>query len=61
MNWDDCSDVMTAKELAALLKVSRQSISNYVKKGDLPHIRFGQNLRFIKDDVRKHIERRAKA
>ena len=61
MRWDEYSDIMTAKDLAKLLQVSKQAIYLNVKSGKLPHIKFGRNIRFIKDDVRRHVERRAHA
>lgn len=48
---DKDAEVMTCKEVAAYLKVSPGLVYDLAKKGDLPFIRIGANMRFIKAQV----------
>jgi putative molybdopterin biosynthesis protein len=38
-------------EVAKLLRMSRQTIYNMVKAGDLPHFRVGNKVRFNRADL----------
>ena len=53
LNKDD--EVMTCKELAAYLKVSPGLIYDLTKKGEIPHIKIGAELRFVKAQVLKSV------
>lgn len=44
-------EVMTAKEVAAFFKVSPGLIYELSKRGDIPHIYVGNELRFEKNAV----------
>lgn len=45
-------DVMTAEEVAGHYRVSRMTVSRWVKAGDLPAVRLGRKvLRFRREDV----------
>ena len=44
-------DVMTAAEVAALLKLRPSTIEDYARRGLLPSVRFGKHRRFIRGDV----------
>lgn len=44
-------EVMTCKELAAYLKVSPGLIYSLSKTGEIPHIKIGAELRFVKAQV----------
>lgn len=51
------SDYITTKELCDLLKVSRQTLTNWRKEG-LPHEKFGKLVRFNKEKVYKWLKER---
>ena len=42
---------MTVPEVAKLLRMSRQTIYNMVKAGDIPHFRIGNKVRFNRADL----------
>ena len=42
---------LTVPEVAKLLRMSRQTIYNMVKAGDLPHFRVGNKVRFNRADL----------
>lgn len=42
---------LTVPEVAKLLRMSRQTIYNMVKAGDLPHFRVGTKVRFNRADI----------
>ena len=42
---------MTVPEVAKLLRMSRQTIYNMVKAGDIPHFRVGNKVRFNRADL----------
>lgn len=48
---DPNCEVMTCKEIAEFLKVSPGLVYDLAKKGELPYIRIGANMRFIKAQV----------
>lgn len=43
--------VLTVKEVADLLRVSRQTLYNMISKGKLPCFRVGNKVRFLRTDV----------
>lgn len=45
------SPYMTADEVAAVLRCTPRSVHNYAKRGDLPCIRIGRLVRFLRADV----------
>ena len=50
-NYRGDIEVITAKEVSKLLKVSVWMIYELVKSGELPHFKVGRSVRFIKGDV----------
>lgn len=42
---------LTVPEVAKLLRMSRQTIYNMVKAGDIPHFRIGNKVRFNRADL----------
>lgn len=42
---------LTVPEVAKLLRMSRQTIYNMVKAGDIPHFRVGTKVRFNRADL----------
>ena len=43
--------VLTLKEVATYLKVSKDTIKRHVKKGNIPCFKIGRNYRFDKDVI----------
>jgi excisionase family DNA binding protein len=48
---DRCSNLLTAKELAALLGVSPKTIYGYVARNLIPHYRITASVRFRARDI----------
>ncbi len=48
---DRCSNLLTAKELAALLAVSPKTIYGYVARNLIPHYRIAASVRFRGRDI----------
>ena len=44
-------EVLTVKEMAALLKVHRSTVYRMVRKGELPAFKVGSGLRFVRFEV----------
>ena len=42
---------LTVPDVAKLLRMSRQTIYNMVKSGDIPHFRVGNKVRFNRADL----------
>jgi putative molybdopterin biosynthesis protein len=42
---------LTVPEVAKMLRMSRQTIYNMVKAGDIPHFRVGNKVRFNRADI----------
>ena len=42
---------LTVPEVAKMLRMSRQTIYNMVKAGDIPHFRIGNKVRFNRVDL----------
>ena len=42
---------LTVLEVAKMLRMSRQTIYNMVKSGDIPHFRVGNKVRFNRADL----------
>jgi predicted DNA-binding transcriptional regulator AlpA len=52
----DLTEMLTAKELEALLKIDQKTIYRYVACGLIPYVRIQSNIRFIKWQIAKWIE-----
>jgi excisionase family DNA binding protein len=48
--------MFTAKELEALLKISRKTVYGYVRNGLIPYVKFQSNVRFPKAEILQWIE-----
>jgi hypothetical protein len=48
----ESKELLTAKEVEALLRIDVKTIYNYVQSGLIPYIRIQSNLRFVKSDAR---------
>src|SRR5215510_7342084 len=57
--WFICnrtSELLTAKDLEALLKIDQKTIYRYVACGLIPYVRIQSNIRFIKWQIVKWID-----
>ncbi len=50
-------DMLTAKDLEALLKIDVKTIYGYAKRGLIPYVRIESNLRFARTEILEWIER----
>ena len=51
----ELSEMLTAKELEALLKIDQKTIYKYVAHGMIPYVRIQSNIRFIKSQIEEWI------
>ncbi len=58
-NFEALPDMLTAKDLEALLQIDRKTIYAYVQKGLIPHSRIESNVRFSKHQVLQWLEERS--
>ena len=49
-------ELLTAKELEALLKIDVKTIYSYVQRGLIPYVKIQSNVRFVKEQIREWIE-----
>ena len=49
------SDIMTVQEVAAYLRISRFSVYNLVKRGELPAMKILNKFRFSLDNVEHYL------
>jgi excisionase family DNA binding protein len=47
----ESKELLTAKEVEALLRIDVKTIYNYVQRGLIPYVRIQSNLRFVKADI----------
>jgi predicted DNA-binding transcriptional regulator AlpA len=52
----EVSELLTAKDLEALLKIDQKTIYRYVACGLIPYVRIQSNIRFIKWQIVKWID-----
>jgi predicted DNA-binding transcriptional regulator AlpA len=45
------AEMLTARDLEALLKIDVKTIYTYVQKGLIPYVRIQSNLRFIRKEI----------
>jgi excisionase family DNA binding protein len=51
--------LLDAKQAGRLLGIPRFSVYDYAKRGELPHVKIGRHLKFIRSDLeRALLERR---
>jgi excisionase family DNA binding protein len=51
--------LLDAKQAGRLLGIPRSSVYDYAKRGELPHLKIGRHLKFIRGDLeRAVVERR---
>ncbi|MDP1769698.1 MAG: helix-turn-helix domain-containing protein [Nitrospirota bacterium] len=44
-------EIMTAQEVAALLRVTAHHVRDLAKAGELPHMRIGTEFRFVREEL----------
>jgi len=49
-------ELLTAKELEALLKIDVKTIYSYVQRGLIPYVKIQSNVRFVKEQILEWIE-----
>lgn len=49
-------EMLTARDLEALLKIDVKTIYGYVQKGLIPYVKIQSNVRFRRDDIADWIE-----
>ena len=47
----DSSEMLTAKDLEALLKIDSKTIYSYVQRGLIPYVRIQSNVRFVRQQI----------
>ena len=58
-NFEALPDMLTAKDLEALLQIDRKTIYAYVERGLIPYVRIESNLRFAKHQILEWLEERS--
>ncbi len=56
---DDIPELLTARELEAILKIDAKTIYAYVQKRLIPHVRIQRNVGFSKREILDWIERQS--
>lgn len=59
VSFEALPDMLTAKDLEALLQIDRKTIYSYVQRGLIPYIRVESNVRFSKHQVLEWLEERS--
>jgi excisionase family DNA binding protein len=59
VSFEALPDMLTAKDLEALLQIDRKTIYSYVQRGLIPYIRVESNVRFSKHQVLQWLEERS--
>jgi excisionase family DNA binding protein len=50
--------LLDARQAATLLGIPRSSVYDYAKRGELPHVRVGRHVKFIRSDLEGAIAER---
>ncbi|MGI8801439.1 MAG: helix-turn-helix domain-containing protein [Solirubrobacteraceae bacterium] len=45
--------LLSAAEAASLLGIPRSSVYDYARRGDLPHVRVGRHVKFVRSDLER--------
>jgi len=57
--FTDIEELVTAKELEALLKIDVKTIYRYVQNGFIPYVRIQSNVRFRKREIVEWLDRQS--
>ncbi len=52
----DPSELLTAKEVEAMLRIDVKTVYSYVQRGLLPYVKIQSNVRFVRSDILKWME-----
>jgi len=52
----DLAEVLTARDLEALLKIDVKTIYRYVQRGLIPYVRIQSNVRFLRSQILRWIQ-----
>ena len=55
-NGQGIPQLLTAKELEALLKIDVKTIYSYVQRGLIPYVKIQSNVRFVKEQIQEWVE-----
>jgi excisionase family DNA binding protein len=55
-NEDEFPQLLTAKDIAGLLRISRSQAFELLRNGDISSYRLGRNVRVRKEDVLKYLQ-----
>jgi excisionase family DNA binding protein len=55
----DASEMLTARELEAMLKISIKTIYSYVQRGLIPYVKIQSNVRFPREAILQWIEQQS--
>jgi excisionase family DNA binding protein len=58
-NFEALPEMLTAKDLEALLQIDRKTIYSYAERGLIPYIRIESNVRFSKHQVLEWLQERS--
>ena len=58
-NFEALPEMLTAKDLEALLQIDRKTIYSYAERGLIPYVRIESNLRFSKHQVLEWLQERS--
>ena len=58
-NFEALPEMLTAKDLEALLQIDRKTIYSYAERGLIPYVRIESSLRFSKHQVQRWLEERS--
>ncbi|HEV7774269.1 MAG TPA: helix-turn-helix domain-containing protein [Conexibacter sp.] len=50
-------EILTAQQLAEMLRMQRSTIEDYGRRGVIPSIKLGRHRRYIRSDVARMVER----
>lgn len=53
----DDENLLDAEDVAAILKVSTDTVYHMARRGELPTVKFGRSVRFERPKVMKQIQR----
>ena len=58
-NFEALPELLTAKDLEALLQIDRKTIYSYAERGLIPYVRIETSLRFSKHQVLQWLQERS--
>jgi excisionase family DNA binding protein len=50
-------EILNADEVAEILRLRRSTVMDLARRGDLPRIKIGRRVLFVRADVLAHVER----